>query len=123
MFAYVSMAVPQIQAGKVRALAVAGAQRNAALPNVPTIAESGYPGFRFSATLMLLGPAGLPKDVVALLNREIAAILREPGVRASYESAGVEPVFGSPQEVSALIKADSETHGALVKQLGIALEE
>jgi len=122
MFAYVSMAVPQIQAGKVRALAVAGAQRNAALPDVPTIAESGYPGFRFSATLLLLGPAGLSKEIVTLLNREVAAVLREPDVRASYESSGAERVFGSPQEVAALIKLETETNGALVKDLGITLE-
>lgn len=123
MFAYVSMAVPQIKGGKVRALAVAGAHRNAALPDVPTVAESGYPGFHFSATLLLLGPAGLSKEIVTLLNREVAAVLREPDVRAGYESAGAEMVFGTPQEVAAMIKLEIETNGALVKDLGISLEQ
>ena len=123
MFAYVSMAVPQIQGGKVRALAVAGAQRNAALPDVPTIAESGYPGFQFSATLFLLGPAGLSKDIVTLLNREVAAVLQVPDVRASYESSGAERVFGSPQELAALIKRETEIDTALVRDLGITLEQ
>ncbi len=122
MFAYVSMAVPQIKGGKVRALAVAGAQRNAALPDVPTVAESGYPRFRFAATLLLLGPAGLSKDIVTLLNGEVAAVLREPDVRAGYESSGAELVFGSPQEVAALIKLETEVNGALVRELGISLE-
>ncbi|MGH8677437.1 MAG: Bug family tripartite tricarboxylate transporter substrate binding protein, partial [Burkholderiales bacterium] len=62
IFAYTAVAVPQIQAGKVRALAVAGAQRNSAVPQVPTVAESGYPGFEFYGTMLLLGPIGLPKD-------------------------------------------------------------
>jgi tripartite-type tricarboxylate transporter receptor subunit TctC len=123
MFAYVTLAVPQIQAGKVRALAVAGAQRNDALPDVPTVAESGYPGFQFAATLFLLGPAGLSKDIVTLLNREVAAVLREPDVRASYEAAGAERVFGSPQELAALIKRETEINTALVRDLGISLEQ
>ncbi len=123
MFGYVSMSVPQIKGGKVRALAVAGAHRNAALPDVPTIAESGYPGFQFSATLMLLGPAGLSKDIVMLLNREVAAILREPEVLVSYESSGAELVFGTPQEVATMIKQEMEINGALVKNLGISTEQ
>lgn len=123
MFAYVSMAVPQIKAGKVRALAVAGIQRNPALPDVPTVAESGYPGFQFAATMLLIGPSGLSKDIVTLLNREVAAVLREPDVRASYESSGAEPVYGSPEEVAALIRRETEIDGALVRDLGISLEQ
>jgi tripartite-type tricarboxylate transporter receptor subunit TctC len=123
MFAYTAMAVPQIRAGKVRALAVAGAQRNAALPEVPTVAESGYPGFQFAATMLLLGPPGLSKEIVTQLNREVAAVLREPDVRATYESSGAEPVSGSPQEVAALIKREAEIDGALVRDLGISLEQ
>jgi tripartite-type tricarboxylate transporter receptor subunit TctC len=123
MFAYVSMAVPQIKGGKVRALAVAGAQRNTALPEVPTVAESGYPGFQFSATLFLLGPSGLSKDIVTLLNREVAAVLQEPDVRAGYESSGAELLFGSPQEVAALIKREMEIDGTLIRDLGISQEQ
>lgn len=123
MIAYASMAVPQIQGGKVRALAVTGAQRNTALPDVPTVSESGYPGFQFSATLFLLGPSGLSKDIVTLLNREVAAVLREPDVRAGYDSSGVEPVFGSPQELAALIKQETERDTVLVRELGISLEQ
>jgi tripartite-type tricarboxylate transporter receptor subunit TctC len=122
MFSYTAIAVPQIKAGNVRALAVAGAERNGALPNVPTIAESGYPGFEFHGTMLLLGPAGLRTDIVTLLNREVASVLEEPKVRASYQSTGAEPVFGSPQQVADLIKRELNTNGALVKELGISLE-
>ena len=123
MFAYVTMAVPQIKGGKVRALAVAGAHRNPALPAVPTVAESGYPGFQFSATLLLLGPAGLSSEIVTLLNREVAAVLQEPNVRASYEASGAERLFGSPQEVGALIREEADIEGALIRELGISLEQ
>jgi len=122
MFAYVTMAVPQIKSGKVRALAVAGTHRNPALPDVPTVDESGYPGFRFSATLLLLGPTGLSKDIVTLLNREVAAVLEEPNVRANFEASGAERVFGSPQEVAAMIKEEADVQGALIRELGISLE-
>jgi len=122
MFAYVTMAVPQIKSGKVRALAVAGTHRNPALPDVPTVDESGYPGFRFSATLLLLGPTGLSKDIVTLLNREVAAVLEEPNVRANFEASGAERVFGSPQDVAAMIKEEADVQGALIRELGISLE-
>jgi len=122
MFAYPALAVPQIRAGKARALAYAGVQRSAALPEVPTVAESGYPGFQFSGTLLLLGPAGLGKDVVALLNRQVDAALREPDVHVLYERSGTEFASASAEEVTALIKRETETNGALVRELGISLE-
>ncbi len=122
MFAYTAMAVPQIKAGNVRALAVAGAHRNGAVPNVPTFAESGYPAVEFHGTMLLLGPAGLRKELVTLLNSEVASILIEPNVRASYESTGAEPVSGSPEQVAELIKRELSTNGVLVKELAISLE-
>ena len=122
LFAYSAVAVPQLKAGKVRALAVASVERNHAVPEVPTFAEAGFPGFHFDATMLLLGPAGLPQDIVALLNREIASILQESDVRATYEATGSKPVSGSPQDAAALIKREMEINGGLVKELGIVLE-
>ena len=121
-FAYTAVAVPQIKAGKVRALAVGGVERNPAVPEVPTFAEAGYPGFHYDATMLLLGPAGLPQDIVILLNREIALILKDPDVRAIYEKTGSNPVSGNPAETAALIKRELEIGGGLVKELGIVLE-
>ena len=122
MFAYTAIAVPQIKAGKVRALAVAGSRRNTALPDVPTFAEAGYAGFQFDASMLLLGPAGLPQEIVLLLNREIASILNEPDVRATYDASGAEPVSGSPEEAAALIRREIDVNGAFLKALGISPE-
>lgn len=119
MFAYAAVAVPQIKAGRLRALAVAQSHRNEALPDVPTIAEAGYPGCEFHGTMLLLAPAGVPKDIVALLNKEINAIMQEQEVRAIYATTGADPVYGSPEEVRALIARETEKNGALVKRLGI----
>lgn len=122
LFAYSAVAVPQLKAGKVRALAVAGVERNDAAPEIPTFAEAGFPGFYFEATMLLLGPAGLPQDIVDLLNREIASILQESDVRATYEATGSKPVSGSPQDAAALIKREMDVNGGLVRELGIVLE-
>ncbi len=123
MFAYTALAVPQIQAGKVRALAVAASTRNASLPNVPTVAESGYPGFEFHGVMLLLGPAGMPREIVELLNRQIREILQEPEVRATYESSGADPVSGSPEQAAALLKTELEVNGAIVGEFGLTLDQ
>ena len=123
MFASTAIAVPFIQSGKLRALAVAGSIRNRALPQVPTVAESGYPGFEFHGTMMLLGPTGLPKEIVDTLNHEIGAILQEPDVRAFYEASGADPVFGSPAETAALIRREIDSTSALIRRLGVTPEQ
>ena len=122
MFAYTAVAVPQIKAGKLRGLGVAGSQRNSAVPEVPTIAESGYPGFEFHGTMLLLGPAGLPTEIVSLLNREIASIMQEKDVRAAYETTGADPVYGTLEEVQALIARETELNTSLVRKLGLQPE-
>jgi tripartite-type tricarboxylate transporter receptor subunit TctC len=123
MFAYTGIAVPFIQSGKVKALAVGGAIRNPSLPNVPTVAESGFPGLEFYGTMMLVGPAGLPKQIIERLNREIGGILQESDVRAFYEASGADPVFGSPAETAALIKREIDSNGALIRRLGVTPEQ
>lgn len=123
MFAYTALAVPMIQAGKVRALAVAAKARNSSLPNVPTVAESGFPGFEFHGVMILLGPAGMPREVVDLLNHQVREILREPDVRATYESTGADPVSGSPEEAAALIKRELDVNGGIVREFGLTLDQ
>jgi len=121
-FFYTAVAVPQIKAGKVRALAVARSERNPAAPDVPTMAEAGYPGCEFRGTVYLLGPAGVPEKVVAVLNKEISAIMQEPDVRSQYATTGADPVYGSLEEVRSRLGRETELNVSLIKALNIKPE-
>jgi tripartite-type tricarboxylate transporter receptor subunit TctC len=122
MFVYTASGVPLIKAGKVHALAVASGTRNRALPGVPTFTEEGYPDVQFYVHGLLLGPVGFPKDIAALLSREVAAILKDPEVIANYESTGGEPVSGSPEEVRELLRRELKVSRQLVEKIGAVPE-
>jgi len=118
MFAGTSTA-PQIKAGRLRALAVSGATRSSAFPELPTIAEF-YPGFENSIWLGLFGPAGLPQEVLTRLRAETKKALETAEVREKLHAAGgLEPLITSPEEFSALIRRDHERFGKLIKDVGI----
>jgi tripartite-type tricarboxylate transporter receptor subunit TctC len=108
LFAVMQPLQPQIQAGKLRALAVTSANRFPLLPDLPTIAESGYPGFVALAWNGVLVPAATPKPIVARLNAEIDAILKQPDVVQKLNAAGFELVGGTPEQFGALIKSESD---------------
>ena len=97
-------------------------ERNPAAPEVPTIAEASYPGCEFHATVLLLGPAGLPDKIATLLNKEVAAIMQEDTVRAIYASTGSDPVYGTLEQVRELIARETELDVALVKALKVKPE-
>src|SRR5260221_1494801 len=107
IFAVMQPLQPQIQAGKLRAIAVTSAKRFPLLPDLPTIAESGYPKFDSLAWNGVLVPAGTPKPVIARLNTEINAILKLPDVVQKLNAAGFDLIGGTPEEFGALIKAES----------------
>src|SRR2546421_4731699 len=110
---------PQIKAGRIRALAVAGAKRSPTFPDVPTIGEF-YPGFENSIWLGLFGPAGMPDDVLERLRAEVRRALEAPEVKASLMGKGsLETLELSPQDFSALIHRDHERFGKLIRSLGI----
>jgi len=118
MFAGTSTA-PQIKAGRLRALAVSGAKRSAAFPELPAIAEF-YPGFVNSIWLGLFGPAGLPDEVLAKLRSEVQRVLALPEVREKLNAGGgLEPYSTTPEEFDALIRSDHERFGRLIRQLGL----
>jgi tripartite-type tricarboxylate transporter receptor subunit TctC len=118
MFAGTSTA-PQIKAGRLRALAVSGAKRSSAFPDLPTIAEF-YPGFENSIWLGLFGPAGMPQEVLVRLRAETRKALETSEVRQKLHAAGgLEPLITSPEEFSALIQRDHERFGKLIKEVGI----
>jgi tripartite-type tricarboxylate transporter receptor subunit TctC len=118
-FFYPSGVLPQVKAGKLRALAVAGRDRNRGLPDVPTMAQAGFPDSEFTATTYLFAPAGVPENIALLLNKEIAAILQDPEIRTSYESVGAEAVYGTLEEVRAAYARQHEQSVSLVKALNI----
>jgi tripartite-type tricarboxylate transporter receptor subunit TctC len=118
MFAGTSTA-PQIKAGRLRALAVAGAKRSRAFPELPTIAEF-YPGFENSIWLGLFGPAGIPEEVLLKLRNEIARTLQAPEVIERLHGAGsLEPLITTPEEFAALIRRDYERYGKVIKDVGV----
>jgi tripartite-type tricarboxylate transporter receptor subunit TctC len=113
---------PQIKAGRLRALAVSGAQRSVQYPELPTIGEF-YPGFENSIWLAIFGPAGLPPPVLARLREELKRTLEQPEIKQRFNAAGgLEPFVATPDDFGALIKRDYEKYGAVVKQLGIKLD-
>ena len=111
--------VPQVKAGRLNAIAVTGAQRSSALPEVPTVAESGLPGFEAVGVHGLLAPAGTPRRVIDRLNAESGAVLRSPDVRAQLASDGAEPVGNTPEQYAAQIAAEMQKWGRLIKDRGI----
>lgn len=106
MIANLSPMLPHAKAGRIRALAVTTSTRYAGLPEVPTVAESGLPGYETVAWFGLFAPAGTPREVVVRLNREVNAILAEPDVRERLLAIGLEPKPGSPDDFASRQTAD-----------------
>lgn len=117
-----STVIPQAKAGRVRILAVTSKKRSAALPDVPTLAESGLAGFDVFQWTAVLAPAKTPKAIIARLNADLVSVLKQPAVRERLESAGFEPQTGSPQEVEQLIRDGMARWGPLVKELKLQLD-
>lgn len=111
--------VKQIQAGKARAIATTGARRAELMPDVPTVAEQGYPGYEALNWYGFLGPAGMPKPIVNRLHDEIAKALANPEVVAAMKKTGVEPQSSKPEAFAAYIKKEYDTWGKVIKQAGI----
>lgn len=109
----------QIKAGKIRAIATTGPKRAALLPEVPTVAESGYPGFEAMNWYAYVAPAKTPKEIVERLNRELVKALNNADVTALLHQQGLEPSPGSPAELARYMQREYETWGKVVKQAGI----
>jgi tripartite-type tricarboxylate transporter receptor subunit TctC len=115
MFTPVLASIPSIRDNRLRALAVSTAKRSSALPNVPTVAESGLPGFAFDFWIGMLAPAKTPKPVVAKINAEVARILALPEVKERMATLGAEPMPMSPDQFDAYIKDEYTTLGAVMR--------
>ena len=122
MFDNLPSALPHIKAGKLRALAVTSTQRASALPDVPTVAEAGLPGFDATSWFGLLAPAGTPKDVVAKLNAEVAKWLASPEAREKLASQGAIAAGQSPEDFTRHIAAETAKWQKVVKESGAKVD-
>ncbi|WP_165933840.1 Bug family tripartite tricarboxylate transporter substrate binding protein [Aquabacter spiritensis] len=114
-------AMPLIQTQRLRPLAVTGLERSPALPDVPTVASQGFPGFESSFWFAILGPAGMPPDIVRKLNTAFGAALKDPDFQKVLAREGVTVAGGSPEDLRAFMKQDKEKWGAVIKKSGIEL--
>lgn len=121
MFTTVVSAMPHIKSGKLRAVAVASAKRIAAMPNLPTVAESGVPGFDSSSWGGILFPAGTPKEIIAKMHDAVVAILAMPDVKARLSSLGAEVVGNTPDEFGSYIKSETVKWGKVIKTSGASV--
>ncbi len=108
--------------GRVRPIAVGTLKRSPSLPEVPTVAESGYPGFDASLWLALMGPAGMPQAVVERLNRDLSAVVSAADTRAALDKAGAEPLTGTPAELAAMVRDGVPKYAKIVKTAGVKAE-
>lgn len=114
--------LPQVKAGKLRGLAVTSSKRLAVAPDLPTVAESGYPGYEATAWLGILAPSGTPREIVNRLNTQILKVLSLPEVRERLAAQGAEIVTSTPDQFSAYIKSELAKWGKVVKAAGMKIE-
>jgi tripartite-type tricarboxylate transporter receptor subunit TctC len=122
-FSTLPPAVPQLKAGKLRALATTGVRRVPALPDVPTLGESGFPGFDVALWIGIAAPAGTPPDIVATLNREITAILSEPDTRAAFAQQAFVTEPGPPDYLAGRISGDPKIWQGVVAKNDIDTQQ
>jgi len=122
MFVPVPVALGNIRAGTLRALAITSARRMRLLPDVPTVAESGVPGFEVALRYGLAAPAGTPPAVIARLNKELNAALASEDVKTRLATEGAEALPGTPEAYAADIASEEKKYGGLVRKLGLKVE-
>jgi tripartite-type tricarboxylate transporter receptor subunit TctC len=110
------------KSGRVRALAVGTPKRSPSLPDVPTVAESGYPGFDASLWLAIVAPAGTPQPIIERLNKELNALVAAADTREAFDKAGTEPLTGTPADLAAMIRDGVPKYAKIIKAAGVKPE-
>jgi tripartite-type tricarboxylate transporter receptor subunit TctC len=119
MFSNIADAIPQATAGSIRLLAVSSKERAPQLPDIPTVAESGFPGFNVLTWNGLMAPAGTPKDIVDKIAAEIGHSVKDPQFAARLDQYGVDPLGNTPAEFRAMVAADTQLWAETVQSLGL----
>ena len=122
MFDSITSARPHIESGKLRALGVTTAKRSSTLPNVPTLAEAGVPGYEVSPWFAVFMPASTPKAIVGKLNKALLDAMKDPDVVKRFESIGAEPVGSTPDELAKHLARESDRWTKLITERGIKLD-
>jgi tripartite-type tricarboxylate transporter receptor subunit TctC len=122
MFDAVSAMGPHIASGKLSAIAVTGAQRSPQLPQVPSIAELGYPAMVSHAWAGLLAPAKTPRPIIDRMSREVAAVLAQPDLKARLAAISTDTVGSTPAELAAFIEQEAKVNGDVIRELKISLD-
>jgi tripartite-type tricarboxylate transporter receptor subunit TctC len=122
MFESTNSIGPHVKAGRVRGLAVSGAKRSAAFPELPTLAEAGVPGYEVNSWSGVIAPAGLPRAVLDRLNAAINAALEAPEVKERFALIGSEGGGGTPEEFAELIRRDSAKWAEVIRRSGAKID-
>jgi len=120
VFAVIGSALPQVRAGKLKTLGVTSAKRTTLAPDLPTIAESGVPGYEAITWYGVLTPRGTPQPIISLLNGEIVTLLKNNDFRERLANMGVEPVISTPPQFSAFLRDEVAKWTRVIKDAGIA---
>jgi tripartite-type tricarboxylate transporter receptor subunit TctC len=115
-------AMPHVRSGKLRAIAISASRRSPELPELPTFAEAGLPGYDTNAWYSMHAPAGTPSEVVRRLNAELVAILKDPDILARFKQLATDPVGNSPEELAAFVRSELEKYAKVIKAAGIRLD-
>jgi len=115
-------ALPFVKAGKIKALAITSASRSPLMPDLPTIAEAGLPGYEFTSWFMILAPAGTPRDIVSRLNQSVTETMKSPDLIDRFAREGTEIVTGSPDQATAFLNAEIVQWGKVIRERGIKMD-
>ena len=122
MFNSIAPVLPHVRSERVRTLGIASPKRSTQLPDIPTIAEGGVPGYESENWFGLFAPAKTPKHIITLLNEALVKVVRAPETRSQFEALGADPVGSTPEEFAAFLRRDMERHAATVKISGAKID-
>jgi tripartite-type tricarboxylate transporter receptor subunit TctC len=114
--------VPLHQADKIRIMAVAGTERAPVLPDIPTIAEQGLPGFRSITWFAMAGPPGMPAALATRINRDVVDILQRPAASAKLRDLRLEPMIGTPADAAKFFAEETELWGGVIREANVSVQ-